>query len=158
MLTETPKILLRGTPQKSFFDTLASKNIKELFILEGRGTVRKTSAFCKEILKHHITPTFITDNMAGFLFFKNLVKEVWVTYQDVKEENLVSEAGALMLGILSRKHHVPFFAVRSKYVLPAKGRPKDILEFFGRTIAPKGTKTFVPLLEALPKSYAKGIY
>ncbi len=158
MFTETPKILLRGTPQKSFFDILASKNIKELFILEGRGTVGKTSAFCKEILKHHITPTFITDNIAGFLFYQDLVKEVWVTYQDVKEEGLVSEAGALMLGVLSRKHRIPLFAVRSKHIVLKIGKPKDILEFFGRTIAPKGTKTFVPLLENLPKSYAKGIY
>jgi len=45
------------------------------FVCEGRPSLeagRKTSAI---FLKKGITPTVITDNMAGFLFFKGLVKK-----------------------------------------------------------------------------------
>ena len=45
------------------------------FVCEGRPSLeagRKTSGI---LLKKGITPTVISDNMAGFLFFKGLVKK-----------------------------------------------------------------------------------
>ena len=179
-------ILLHGVFAVDFFDQLIDDcSTKEVFVMEGRPSLEAAQVNCRELLKHKITPTLISDNMAGFLFFKNLVKEVWMAYQASDTDGAVCDIGALILGVLGKRHSVPVYlsasnkrtsgstilnlSVRSPLVLSGieianqqfqcsrstrfLGKEKDLLSFKNKTVAPKGIRAYVPLVEWLPTEY-----
>ena len=159
MLTKAKKsiVLLQGNPGEKLFDLLKKRGAKEVFVLEGRPNL-KGERF-KKIFKRKITPTLISDNMAGFLFYKGLVKEIWIGYQSLKENGALCNIGALILGVLGKKHKVTvnlFPSNGSKTEVSAK--PDAIFYFEGKRIAPKGIKGYVPLVEWLPKKYITKVY
>ncbi len=158
MSTKRSITLLRGVFNDAFFDLLKEEKAKDIFVLEGRPRTDATNAFLKELVKRKFTPTLIADNMAGFLFYKDLVKEVWVSYQSLDKNGAFCDIGALILGVLGKAHKVPVYAFPSAEKLKAMGNPKEILKFNGKQIAPKGIRGHVPLVEYLPKKYITDVY
>lgn len=146
-------ILLHGVFAVEFFDQLQKKNLKEVFVMEGRPSLEAAQMNCRELLKHKIIPTLISDNMAGFLFFKNLVKEVWVAYQVSDTDGAVCDIGALILGVLGKRHAVPIYLFPSRRKTGFLGKEKDLKMFQNKTVAPKGIRAYVPLVEWLPIKY-----
>lgn len=123
------------------------------FVCEGRPSLeagRKTSGI---LLKKGITPTVISDNMAGFLFFKGLVKEVFIACQYADKKGALCDMGALILAVLAKKHKVPLQLLVADHRTRFLGDPKDILSFEGQRIAPKDTHGYVPLVEWVSKKY-----
>ena len=123
------------------------------FVCEGRPSLeagRKTSGV---LLKKGITPTVISDNMAGFLFFKGLVKEVNIACQYADKTGALCDTGALILAVLAKKHKVPIKLLVAEHRTRFLGDPKSILSFEGQRIAPKGTHGYVPLVEWVPAKY-----
>ncbi|MDP8264853.1 MAG: hypothetical protein P9M12_05165 [Candidatus Aceula lacicola] len=155
MLTENKKsiILLNGVFKDSFLKILKKRKIKEVFILEGRPYLDGAKEMCVKLLKNNIKAVLIADNMAGFLFYKDLVKEVWISYQEESKKNVLCKMGGLILSVMAKHHKVPVMVFpsckRKKYV----ANPKDIFSFNGKRIAAKGIDGFVPLLEDVPKKY-----
>src|SRR3990167_4742834 len=148
MLTKARKsiVLLQGNPGEKLFDLLKKRGTKEIFVLEGRPELN--SKRFKKIFKHKITPTLISDNMAGFLFYKNLIKEIWIGCYAVKQEGALCNIGASILGVLGKRHKI------SVNLFPSNGTktkvsasPDKIFYFEGKRIAPKGIKGYVPLVE-----------
>ena len=160
MLTKKSKsiIIVHGIFEDSFFKLLKEKNIKEVFVLEGRPYLDGAKILCKKFLKNKIRPVLIADNMAGSLFYQDLVKEVWVTYQEVNAKNVLCKIGSLILGVMAKKYKVPFKVFPSAKKKQYVGHPKDIFSFNGRRVAAKGIDGFVPLLEDIPKKYITEIY
>jgi len=160
MLTEKKKsiILLHGVFQDAFFGLLKERKIKKVYVLEGRPYLDGAKVLCAALIKNNIQPVLIADNMAGFLFYKELVKEVWISYQEAGEQNILAKAGGLVLSVLAKKHQVAVKAFpsakRKKYI----ANPKDILSFEGKRVAAKGVYGFVPLLEDVPKTYLAEIF
>jgi len=153
----SPLLLIHGVGKKTFIDILMKEGIREVFVMEGRPHLEGAKVLCKALLKEKITPTLISDNMAGFLFYKNLVKEVWVGYQSVNGEKALCEIGSLMLGVLGKKHNIQvnlFPLVKKRKEL---GKSEDITRFNSKRIAPLGVKGYVPLLENLSKKYITGV-
>jgi len=125
------------------------------FVCEGRPSLeagRKTSG---NLLKNGTTPTVISDNMAGFLFFKGLVKEVIIACQYADKKGALCDMGALILAVLAKKHKVPLKLLVAEKRHRFLGDPKDILSFEGQRIAPKDTHGYVPLVEWVPVRYLK---
>ena len=125
------------------------------FVCEGRPSLesgRKTSGI---LLKKGITPTVISDNMAGFLFFKGLVKQVNIACQYADDTGALCDTGALILAVLAKKHGVPLKLLVADHRTRFLGDPKEILSFEGQRIAPKGTHGYVPLVEWVPVKYLK---
>ena len=125
------------------------------FVCEGRPSLeagRKTSAI---LLKQGITPTMISDNMAGFLFFKGLVKQVNIACQYADETGALCDTGALILAVLAKTHHVPIKLLAAERKKRFLGDPKEILSFEGQRIAPKDTHGYVPLVEWVSAKYLK---
>lgn len=145
--------LLHGVFTADSFDQLKKKRVKEIFVMEGRPSLEAARMNCRELLKRKITPTLISDNMAGFLFFKNWVKEVWMTYQISDADGVVCDIGALILGVLGKRHNVPVYLFSSNRKTRFLGQEKDILNFQNKTVAPKGIRAYVPLVEWLPVKY-----
>jgi methylthioribose-1-phosphate isomerase len=125
------------------------------FVCEGRPSLeagRKTSGI---LLKKGITPTVISDNMAGFLFFKGLVKQVFIACQYADKKGALCDMGALILAVLAKKHKIPLKLLAADHRTRFLGDPKDILSFEGQRIASKDTHGYVPLVEWVPAKYLK---
>ena len=150
--------LLHGVFSKQFFDQLKKANCQEVFVMEGRPSLEAAQTNCRELLKRKIAPTLISDNMAGFLFLKNLLKEVWVAYQLCDESGALCNTGALILGVLGKKHNIPVYLFLSGTKTRFLGKEKDLICFQNKTIAPKGIRAYVPLVEWLPKKYITKIF
>ena len=125
------------------------------FVCEGRPSLeagRKTSGI---LFKKGITPTLISDNMAGFLFFKGLLKEVFIACQYADNKGALCDTGALILAVLARKHKVPIKLLVAEHRTRFLGDPQTILSFEGQRTAPKDTHGYVPLVEWVPAKYLK---
>ena len=142
------------------FSTESLKKIKiakqaQVFVCEGRPSLeagRRTSSL---LLKMGITPTVICDNMAGFLFFKGLVKQVVLACQYADPKGALCDTGALILAVLAKKHQIPVKLFIADHRTRFIGDPKSILSFEGQQIAPKGTRGYVPLVEWVPAKYLR---
>ncbi len=146
-----------------FHGILSAESLKKVklaqddhaFVCEGRPSLeagRRTSGI---FLKKGITPTVISDNMAGFLFFKGLVKHVFIACQYADKKGALCDMGALILAVLAKKHKIPVRLLAAERRHRFLGDPKDILSFEGQRIAPKGTHGYVPLVEWVPVKYFK---
>ena len=151
-------ILMHGVFEPSIFNRLEKRKGKEFFILEGRPGLESVRRSSREFIKRKIKPILIADNMAGFLFYKNLVNEVWLSYQSVDKSGAFCQIGGLILGVLGRRHKVPVHLYPSNQKLKLLGRPKDISCFNGMKVAPSNIPGYVPLVEWVPKKYIDKTY
>ncbi len=145
-------VLLHGVFDPSFFDLFKKRKKESFYVLEGRPTLEGGKTCCRELLKRGITPTVITDNMAGFLFSKDMVREVWLAYVQADDRGAMCAIGSSILGLLAKYHNVPvhcYPAVRKRKPA-ALGTDKDLLTYNGTRVAPRGIKTYVPLMEWVP--------
>jgi translation initiation factor 2B subunit (eIF-2B alpha/beta/delta family) len=138
------------------FDDGVFKNFKkseQYFVLEGRPDLLSSKGAIKALTKKKILPTVIADNMAGFLFYKDLVKEVRLSYQYDDESGVLCDIGALILGVLGKTHKVPVHLypgqVRRHFLAPQE----DLLKFNGKAVAAPGTRVYAPLVEWLANEY-----
>ncbi|MDP2654762.1 MAG: hypothetical protein Q8Q08_12150 [Candidatus Omnitrophota bacterium] len=160
MLIEKIKknVLVHGVVEETLFDGFRGRKVKDVIILEGRPGLQAARSNSRALLKRKISPTLIADNMAGFLFFKNWVKEIWIAYQASGQQGALCPIGAMILGVLGKSHGVPVYlypvAEKSRFF----GRPKDLFCFEGVRVAPNRAKGYVPLLEWLPVKYITKIY
>ena len=125
------------------------------FVSEGRPGLEAGRKTAGVLLKKGIIPTVICDNMAGFLFFKGLVKEVSIACQYADKKGALCDTGALILAVLAREHKVPIKLLVADHRTRFLGDPSSILSFEGQRIAPKGTRGYVPLVEWVPAKYLK---
>lgn len=151
-------VLLHGYFKPSFFDRLKKKKPRKVFVLEGRPSLGSSRYCCKELLKRDVKPTLISDNMAGFLFYKHFVREVWLSYQTKDNDEASCLIGAMILAALCKKHYIPFLLSPSEEKVESMADKEEIFSFNGDRVAPKNIKGYVPLLEMIPKKYITKAY
>jgi methylthioribose-1-phosphate isomerase len=150
---KAPGIILQGVFAPGLFDELKKRKVPEALVMEGRPSLEAARTNCRELLKRGIRPTLISDNMAGILFYKQLIREVWLACQHADEDGAICHVGGLILGVLGKRHGVPvrlFAAARKTGFL---GADKELLHFQKTRVAPAGTKAYVPLVEWVPSKY-----
>jgi len=129
------------------------KKSDNFFVLEGRPDLLTSKSTIKELSRKKIVPTIIADNMAGFLFYKGLVKEVRLAYQYDDPSGALCEIGALILGVLAKNHKIPVYLypgeLRRRFLAPEK----DLLMFNSKPVAAPKTRAYAPLVEWLPNEY-----
>ena len=147
-------VLLHGVFEKSFFDMLESKEPEKVFVMEGRPSLEAAKVASSQLLKRGITPTIIADNMAGFIFNRKMVKEVWLAYETIHDRGALCYIGSSILGVLAKKYDVPVYCYPGEKAGKGKnklmGDEKEITTFNGVKIAAKGTRGYVPLFEHVP--------
>ena len=151
-------VLLHGVFDPSIIPELKKRRISEVYLLEGRPSLKAAKNFSRVLLKNKIKPVLIADNMAGFLFFRNLVKEVWIAYQNENGEGVLATIGASILAVLAKNHQVEVNLYRAGEEVKLLGREKEVFEFNGVRVAPKNIRGYVPLVETLPRKYITKIY
>jgi methylthioribose-1-phosphate isomerase len=142
------------------FSTETLKKVKfakggHVFVCEGRPTLEGGRKTTQVLLKRGITPIIISDNMAGFLFFKGWVKEVIIACQYADDTGALCDIGSLILAVLAYKHKVPLKLLPAEHRTRFLGDPGAILSFEGKRIAPRGTHSYVPLVEWVPVKYLR---
>ena len=65
-------ILLHGVFANDFFPLLKDRD-ETVFVMEGRPSLEAAQKNCSALNKMDKTPVLISDNMAGFLFYKNMI-------------------------------------------------------------------------------------
>ncbi|MBI4309415.1 MAG: hypothetical protein HY591_03690 [Candidatus Omnitrophica bacterium] len=148
-------VLAQGVFAAESIKKIKPARASHVFIGEGRPSLEAGKSNAKAFLASGITPTVICDNMAGFLFFKGLVKEVYLACQYADGKGALCDTGALICAVLAKKHKVPVKLLPAKARTRFLGDPKDVLSFEGSPIAPKGTHGYVPLVEWVPQKYLK---
>lgn len=143
-------VILHGQFEEPFFDTLKNRTVDRFFVLEGRPNLESSKHVIKNLLKRKITPTIISDNMAGFLFYKQLVKEVYLATIDIDDKGALCHIGASILAVMAKQHNVKVFCYPSIAKKEFVGKPSDLTSFQSTQIAPKNTKAYVPLIEWIP--------
>ena len=151
-------ILLSGTFDELALNRLKAKSVKKVYLLEGRPKLEAAQQSADDLNARGIKPVLISDNMAGFLFARRLVREVWLSYQIVDQKGAVCRIGGLILSVLAKKHKVPVYLFKSGVKVKYMGKPSDLFYFLGKRIAPKGIKAYVPQVEWVPRRYISKRY
>lgn len=159
MLTEIKDVvLLHGIFKAEFFEQVKNSNAKDIVVLEGRPSLEAARDSSAHLQRIGLVPTVMADNMAGYLFSKGLVKEVWLAAQAADKNGAMCEIGSLILAVLAKKHNVPVLVDIRTGVKKAKtfGKASDLQKFNGHTVVAGKVKTFVPLIEWVPAKYLRG--
>src|SRR5271154_5589587 len=99
--------LFQGILSADVFKNIKFTKDSHVFVCEGRPSLEAGRKTVGILLKKGITPTVISDNMAGFLFFKGLVNEVVMACQYADNKGALCDMGALILAVLAKKHKIP---------------------------------------------------
>ena len=158
MSTEIKNVtLIHGVFKADFFTAFKKHSIKEIVVLEGRPTLESSRHAVLNLQEIGIIPTIIADNMAGYLFSKGLVKEIWLASQAEDKAGAMCEIGALILAVLAKKHHVSVFTYTAGRKCKPLGKPADLQRFNGQSVVSGKIKAFVPLSEWVPKKYLTAV-
>lgn len=153
-----PAVIVHGLFEEPLFDILKGRGITEVVLLEGRPDMSTSKVSSQQLLKRGIKPIWISDNMPGFLFHKDLVQEVWLAKFQYDHHGALCQIGGLILAVLGKTHGVPVFTYSAKGEAQLMGRPEDVLFFNKKRVAPPKTKAYVPLAEWVPAKYLTKFY
>ncbi len=148
-------VLLQGVFADEILGKMKYAQTTPIFVLEGRPSLSAAHVNARALLKNRRTPTVTADNMAGFLFYKNLVKEVILACQYADKTGALCDMGALIVAVLAQKHKVSVRLLPGEHKHRFLGDPKEILSFNGKRLAPAGVRGYVPLVEWVSVKYLK---
>ncbi len=146
-------ILLQGIFKETFFDSFKKTEKERVFVLEGRPSFKAARVSCQELLKRGFSPTLIADNMAGFLFYRNWVNRIHLSFQIKDENGILCCVGGLIIAVLAYKHGVPIKLFPSEENLELVGKSEELFYLNGAKTVPPGIKAYVPLVEWVPNKY-----
>lgn len=129
------------------------KKGEQYFVLEGRPDLAASKTTLRVLSQKKIVPTIIADNMAGFLFYSGLVKEVRLSYQYHDSSGALCDIGSVILGVLGKTHGVPVKIFPGKLRKHFLAPHEELLNFNGRAVASAGTRVYGPLVEWLSNEY-----
>ena len=122
-----------------------------------------------ELRKDRIPVTVIADNMAATVLSKGRVGCVIVgTDRTAANGDVANKIGTYPLAVLARRHNVPFYVAAplssidldcpSGDAIPIEERAgRELTEFAGKAIAPKGVETFNPAFDVTPADLVTAI-
>jgi methylthioribose-1-phosphate isomerase len=140
-----------------------------VFADETRPMLQGARLTCWELCQEKIPVTVITDNMAGWLMKRGEIALVLVGADRIaRNGDTANKIGTYGLAVLSKWHGVPFYVaapastvdltLASGLEIPIEERDsKEVTQFQGRPITPRGVKAFNPAFDTTPQFLIKGI-
>ncbi|MFH1856860.1 MAG: S-methyl-5-thioribose-1-phosphate isomerase [Candidatus Omnitrophota bacterium] len=136
-----------------------NKKIK-FFVTETRPYLQGARLTAWELKKAGFEITVVPDSAAAFLMSQKLVNCV-VTGADQMARNgdIANKIGTYQIALLAKQFNIPFYVLSpppskaaTKDDIKIEIRPeKELLEFEGKRIAPKGVKGFYPAFDLTPR-------
>lgn len=140
-----------------------------VFVDETRPFLQGSRLTTWELSKEKIPHTLISDNMAGHLMSRHEIDLV-ITGADRIAANgdVANKIGTYSLAVLAKENGIPFFVAaplstldlgcHSGEKIPIEERdPREVTDFAGKPIAPKGTIARHPAFDVTPARYVSAI-
>ena len=138
-----------------------------VFADETRPLLQGARLTAYELKRDGIPVTLITDNMAGYVMSKHMVKMVIVGADRILKDAVVNKIGTFTVAVLAREHKIPFYVAAPKStfdmsrtsteVLIEERKPEEVTLISGRRIAPEGVDVFNPAFDITPLDYVTAI-
>lgn len=129
--------LIWGIPEEGFSKEHARD--KDILLCE----MRPALLGARYLTKKFKYATLVTDNTLGFLFFKKMIGEVCLFYQDRDNSGYALPAGSLTVLILAKRHDIPVKLYRAGNVI-LKSEDINALSFLGKSVTGKGVAPVNP--------------
>jgi methylthioribose-1-phosphate isomerase len=147
----------------------AGKKI-HVYVDETRPVLQGARLTAWELMQEHIPCTLITDNMAGYFMYRDMIDLAIVGADRIAANgDTANKIGTYGLAVLCKEHGIPFyvaaplstidFSMGSGLLIPIEERdPREVSHVFGKVqIAPDGVKVANPAFDVTPARYITAI-
>ncbi len=147
----------------------AGKKI-HVYVDETRPVLQGARLTAWELMQENIPCTLITDNMAGYFMYHDMVDLAIVGADRIAANgDVANKIGTYSLAVLCKEHGIPFyvaaplstvdFKMESGFLIPIEERdPREVTHVFGKVqIAPDGVKVANPAFDVTPARYITAI-
>jgi methylthioribose-1-phosphate isomerase len=147
----------------------AGKKI-HVYVDETRPVLQGARLTAWELMQEKIPCTLITDNMAGYFMFHDMIDVAIVGADRItRNGDVANKIGTYGLAVLCKEHGIPFyvaaplstidFNMDAGTSIPIEERdPREVTHVFGKVqIAPDGVKVANPAFDVTPARYVSAI-
>ncbi len=141
-----------------------------VYVDETRPVLQGARLTAWELMEEKIPCTLITDNMAGYFMFHDMIDVAIVGADRIaRNGDVANKIGTYSLAVLCKEHGIPFyvaaplstidFTMESGSSIPIEERdPREVTHVFGKVqIAPNGVKAANPAFDVTPARYITAI-
>ncbi len=141
-----------------------------VYVDETRPVLQGARLTAWELMQENIPCTLITDNMAGYFMFHDMVDVAIVGADRIaRNGDVANKIGTYSLAVLCKEHGIPFyvaaplstidFTMESGSSIPIEERdPHEVTHVFGKVqIAPDGVHVANPAFDVTPARYITAI-
>ncbi len=141
-----------------------------VYVDETRPVLQGARLTAWELMQENIPCTLITDNMAGYFMFHDMVDVAIVGADRIaRNGDVANKIGTYSLAILCKEHGIPFyvaaplstidFTMEAGSSIPIEERdPREVTHVFGKVqIAPDGVHVANPAFDVTPARYITAI-
>jgi methylthioribose-1-phosphate isomerase len=147
----------------------AGKKI-HVYVDETRPVLQGARLTAWELMQEKIPCTLITDSMAGYFMYRDMIDVALVGADRVtRNGDVANKIGTYGLAVLCKEHGIPFyvaaplstidFSMEAGSSIPIEERdPREVTHVFGKVqIAPNGMKVANPAFDVTPARYITAI-
>jgi methylthioribose-1-phosphate isomerase len=141
-----------------------------VYVDETRPVLQGARLTAWELMQEDIPCTLITDNMAGYFMFHDMVDVAIVGADRIaRNGDVANKIGTYSLAVLCKEHGIPFyvaaplstidFSMEAGSAIPIEERdPREVTHVFGKVqIAPDGVRVANPAFDVTPARYITAI-
>jgi len=159
-----------GTAEGVMRSAVAQGKKIHVYVDETRPVLQGARLTAWELMQENIPCTLITDNMAGYFMYRDMIDLAIVGADRIaRNGDVANKIGTYSLAVLCKEHGIPFyvaaplstidFTVESGVLIPIEERdPREVTHVFGKVqIAPNGVKVANPAFDVTPARYITAI-
>jgi methylthioribose-1-phosphate isomerase len=159
-----------GTAEGVMRSAVAQGKKIHVYVDETRPVLQGARLTAWELMQENIPCTLITDNMAGYFMYRDMIDLAIVGADRIAANgDAANKIGTYSLAVLCKEHGIPFyvaaplstidFTMESGFLIPIEERdPREVTHVFGKVqIAPDGVKVANPAFDVTPARYITAI-
>jgi methylthioribose-1-phosphate isomerase len=159
-----------GTAEGVMRSAVAQGKKIHVYVDETRPVLQGARLTAWELMQENIPCTLITDNMAGYFMYRDMIDLSIVGADRIaRNGDVANKIGTYSLAVLCKEHGIPFyvaaplstidFTMESGVLIPIEERdPREVTHVFGKVqIAPNGVKVANPAFDVTPARYITAI-
>jgi methylthioribose-1-phosphate isomerase len=141
-----------------------------VYVDETRPVLQGARLTAWELMEEKIPCTLVTDSMAGYLLYRDMVDVAIVGADRIaKNGDVANKIGTFPLAVLCKEHGIPFYVAApfstidyntaTGFDIPIEERdPREVTHVLGKTqIAPDGVNVLNPAFDVTPARYITAI-
>jgi methylthioribose-1-phosphate isomerase len=120
-----------------------------------------------ELKRDGIPVTLITDNMVGYVMYKQLVSKVIVGADRIVRDAVINKVGTYTIAVLAKEHNIPFYVAAPKSTfdlahssadVTIEERPwEEVTHVGSQMIAPEGVNVLNPAFDITSLKYVTAV-